>query len=77
MSPRTLQRRLKDEGQTFQSLVNGIREELALNYLKTSDISRAKISFLLGFENPNSFFMAFHAWTGETPQQARSLLRVS
>ena len=34
--------------------------------------SSAEISFLLGYEDPNSFFRAFHAWTGQTPERARA-----
>ncbi len=34
-------------------------------------MSGAEISFLLGFDDPNSFFRAFRAWTGETPDQVR------
>jgi AraC-like DNA-binding protein len=70
-STRTLQRKLKQEGQSFQVVLNDTREHLARHYLKTSSISGAEISFLLGFEDPNSFFRAFHGWTGTTPEQAR------
>ena len=35
----------------------------------------AEISFLLGFEDPNSFIRAFHDWTGTTPERLRSQLR--
>jgi AraC-like DNA-binding protein len=70
-STRTLQRRLKLEGRSFQALLSETREELARHYLKTSNFSGAEISFLLGFEDPNSFFRAFHAWTGKTPEQVR------
>jgi AraC-like DNA-binding protein len=73
-STRTLQRRLKQEGQTFQVMLNKTREDLARHYLKTSRLSGAEISFLLGFEDPNSFFRAFHSWTGETPEQARGVM---
>lgn len=76
-SSRTLQRRLQQEGATFQGLLNKTRENLAKNYLKTSNLSGVEISFLLGFEDSNSFFRAFHAWTGETPEQARSATYVS
>ncbi|ABK09976.1 MULTISPECIES: helix-turn-helix domain-containing protein [Burkholderia cepacia complex] len=38
-------------------------------------MSGAEISFLLGFEDPNSFARAFQAWTGKTPQAVRSALR--
>jgi len=37
-------------------------------------MSGARISFLLGFEDPNSFFRALHRWTGSTPEQARRAL---
>jgi AraC-like DNA-binding protein len=73
-STRTLQRRLRQENRSFQALLNETREELARHYLKASNFSGAEISFLLGFEDPNSFFRAFHSWTGETPQQARSVM---
>lgn len=74
-STRTLQRRLNREGQSFQNVLNETRERLAKHYLKTSSFSGAEISFLLGFEDPNSFFRAFHDWTGTTPEQARNAMR--
>lgn len=71
MSKRTLQRRLGNEGLTFQSLVNQTREELARHYLSQTKLSNSEISFLLGIENSNSFFRAFHDWTGTTPEALR------
>ncbi|MCG8342552.1 MAG: AraC family transcriptional regulator [Chlorobiales bacterium] len=75
ISTRTLQRKLKQEGRSFQDLLHKTREELAKYYLKTSNFSEAEISFLLGFEEPNSFFRAFHVWTGKTPEQLRKTLQ--
>jgi AraC-like DNA-binding protein len=75
VSSRTLQRRLSTEGGSFQTVLNRTREELARYYLKSSAMSGAEISFLLGFEDPNSFFRAFHTWTGETPERVRTTLR--
>lgn len=75
-SPRTLHRRLKGEGASFQTVLNATREELAVYYLKTSSYSGAEISFLLGFEDPNSFVRAFHSWTGSTPEQTRVALQL-
>lgn len=72
MSPRTLQRRLTDERQGFQALLDQTREELARYYLKTTKLSGAEISFLIGYEQPSSFFRAFGEWTGRTPKQMRS-----
>ena len=72
VSRRTLQRRLHDEATTFQSVLTATREDLARHYLAQTRLSSAEISYLLGFEDPNSFFRAFHNWTGQTPDQARS-----
>jgi AraC-like DNA-binding protein len=74
-STRTLQRRLNQEGKSFQSLLNSTREDLAKHYLKNSDVTGAEISFLLGFEDTNSFFRAFHTWSGETPGQVRRIMQ--
>ncbi len=74
-SARTLQRKLKREGSNFQSTLNDVRKELAMHYLKSSQMSGAEISFLLGFDDPNSFFRAFRNWTGGTPAQTRLALQ--
>ena len=73
VSPRTLQRKLREENLTFQTLRNEVREALARHYLTNSSMTSAEISFLLGFGDPNSFYRAFHSWTGQTPEAARSL----
>lgn len=75
MSPRTLQRRLKAEDTTFQQELDTLREELARNYLSKSDYTSGQIAFLLGYEDPNSFFRAFRSWTGQTPEYTRSILQ--
>ena len=76
VSTRTLQRRLRDEGTTFQQELSTLREKLARHYLAKSPYSSAEISFLLGYDDPNSFFRAFHAWTGQTPERARAAIRL-
>ena len=72
VSARTLQRRLQDEGTSFQQTLDTLRESLAHHYLRSTDMSSAEISFLLGFEDSNSFARAFQSWTGKTPQTVRS-----
>ena len=71
LSKRTLQRRLREENTTFQAVLNATREDLARHYLARTKLSGAEIAYLLGFEDPNSFFRAFHTWTGQTTEQAR------
>ncbi len=75
ISSRTLQRRLSQEGGSFQGVLNQTREDLAKHYLGNSTMSGAEISFLLGYEDPSSFFRAFQQWTGQTPQRARETMR--
>jgi len=72
LSTRTLQRRLQEEGSSFQKILDELRNSLAQHYLRSSSMSGAEISFLLGFEDPNSFVRAFQTWTGSTPQSIRA-----
>ncbi|WP_095588909.1 helix-turn-helix domain-containing protein [Actibacterium ureilyticum] len=71
-SKRTLQRRLKDEGTTFQAIMDDTRAALAITYLRDQKLSAEETSYLLAYQDPNSFYRAFHDWTGMTPAQARS-----
>ncbi len=77
MSPRTLQRRLRDEGTSFKAVVREIRERLSRHYLGQTRRSASEIAYLLGFEEPNSFFRAFHRWTGTTPESLRQSLQAA
>ncbi|MCB1290796.1 MAG: AraC family transcriptional regulator ligand-binding domain-containing protein [Mycobacterium sp.] len=72
ISTRTLQRRLGEEGATFQQLLADLRGQLAHHYLTQSTYSLAEIAFLLGYDNPNSFHRAFNQWTGQTPLAVRA-----
>ena len=72
ISTRTLQRRLGDEGVTFQQVLADVREGLARHYLTQSSLSLTEIAFLLGYDDPNSFHRAFNRWTGHTPLGVRA-----
>ena len=61
-------------GTTFQAILNETRESLALHYLANPSLSANEIAYLLGYEEPSSFYRAFQAWTGETPQAVRASL---
>jgi AraC-like DNA-binding protein len=73
MSKRSLQRHLQGEGESFQSILDATRSELSLHYLKREEFSVEEISYLLAYRDPNSFYRAFHGWTGMTPMQARAV----
>ena len=72
MGARSLQRRLAAEGTSWLEVLNRTRERLARHYLRTTTMSAAEVSFLLGFADPNSLFRAFHRWTGTTPESWRA-----
>ncbi|MFZ6046770.1 AraC family transcriptional regulator [Pseudomonas sp. CR3202] len=72
VSRRTLQRRLKEHGIEFSSLVEDVRRELALAYMKDSEYSMTEISLLVGYSESGSFTRAFRRWTGQSPQQYRA-----
>lgn len=67
MSRHTLYRKLKQEGMSFQDLVDQIRKEKALYYLKQNKRSLSDIAFLLGFSEISAFSRAFKRWTGTSP----------
>lgn len=70
LTPRSLQRRLKDEATSFNAVREQVRRDLTQRYL-AEKLSIAEISFLLGFSEPSAFFRAFKRWTGMTPIEAR------
>lgn len=72
VSSRTLQRQLREEGTTYQEVLARTREDLARHYLSRSGMRTAEIAFLLGYGDSNSFYRAFRAWTGTTPEAVRA-----
>jgi AraC-like DNA-binding protein len=70
LTSRSLQRRLKDEGTSFNAVREDVRRQLSRRYLDEG-LSIAEISFLLGFSEPSAFFRAFKRWNGVTPHEAR------
>ena len=71
LSTRSLQRYLREDGTTFQKVLDSTRAELARTYLTSTELNVAEISYLLAYRDPNSFYRAFNAWTGQTPQSVR------
>ena len=67
LNVRTLQRQLKAEDLSYQSLLEQVRKKLALIYINQPELSLIDIAFLLGFSEQSSFQRAFERWTGETP----------
>lgn len=72
MSPRTLQRRLEQEGVVFGELLNEIRRGLATHYLTGSSRPIIVIGGLLGFASPGSFTRWFVGEFGVPPRTWRA-----
>lgn len=75
MSPRTLQRRLAEEGTSYQQQLDQVRQQTARHLLTSTDLEAGEIAFFLGFEEINSFTRAFHHWEGTTPSRWREAAR--
>lgn len=71
LSRRSLQRRLADEGSSFQLLVDETRRELALRHLRDPRVSLTDVALLTGFADASAFHHAFRRWTGTTPREHR------
>jgi AraC-like DNA-binding protein len=70
-SPRTLNRRLAEEGVGFKRLLEEIRRHLAQEYLADRRLSIGEIAFILGYGDVTAFHHAFRRWTKLTPAQFR------
>jgi len=72
MSARSLQRRLREEGASFELLGREVRGRLAEAYLGDRGLTIGEVAYLLGFSGPSAFSRAFRRWTGQSPQAFRS-----
>ena len=73
MSERTLQRRLRAQGTSFQALTERTRERLARQYLAMSDMPIYTVAEQLGYADASSFHRAFRRWSGHAPVEFRRL----
>jgi AraC-like DNA-binding protein len=71
VSSRTLQRRLQNEGSSFQRVLEEARHQLARHYLNNSVLELNEAAYLLGYEDANSFVRAFRTWEGVPPARWR------
>lgn len=71
MNVRTLHRKLADEGQSYQQILDGLRSELACKYLQQPHLSVEDIARKLGFTESRSFIRFFKGCNGLTPGEYR------
>lgn len=70
-SRQTLYRRLKEEGATFEQVVDALRRRLARKLLRDPGVSIKEIGYRLGFSDPAAFSRAYKRWTGHSPSAER------
>lgn len=71
MTPQTLRRRLRDEGQGFRAIKDDLRRDAAIEYLARPELTLPEIAALLGFSEASTFHRAFKHWTGVAPGEYR------
>ncbi len=71
LSPRTIHRRLEEEGSSFRGIKDALRRDLALARLSKSRDSIAKVAADLGYADTSAFYRAFVEWTGMAPVHYR------
>ena len=69
---RTLQRRLREEGVSWSTLVEDVRRRAAFVHLQERTLSIEEVALLTGYAEVSSFHRAFVRWTGQTPGAWRS-----
>lgn len=75
LSPRTLQRRLRDSGLSFSRLVDETRQQLVLHHLRDPELELADVAGLVGFSETGSLARAFRRWTGQSLGEYRRTLQ--
>lgn len=74
----TLRRRLQQQEQTrFQDIIDDTRQDLAVSYVRDTELALGEVAFLLGFSSPEAFQRAFKRWTGQPPGQFRRQQRAA
>lgn len=75
LSPRTLHRRLIDEGTSFRELLDDVRRSLATEYLRSERMSIEEIAFAVGYTDLANFRRAFRRWESVAPSEYREKSR--
>ena len=67
----TLRRKLAEEGTRFRTILNDTRRDLAMTYIRDTELAFGEIAYLLGVASAEAFQRAFKRWNGQTPGEFR------
>ena len=68
---RKLARRLADEGERFSNILDRVRYDLAMRYLRQTRLPISQIGWLLGYGEASTFVRAVRRWTDSSPAALR------
>jgi AraC-like DNA-binding protein len=74
MHPRTMQRRLNDEGTTFEEIKDDARRDLAERYLSHPDLPLTQVTALLDYSEQSAFGRSCRRWFHVSPRELRNRL---
>jgi AraC-like DNA-binding protein len=74
LHPRTLHRRLKAEGKSFEGIKDEARRDVALRYLQHTDMSLTRIAERLGYAETSVLSRSCFRWFGVPPSRLRAQL---
>jgi AraC-like DNA-binding protein len=72
VSDRSLRRQLREQGISFRGLLDELRMQIALKYLRTTRLANEDIALALGFSDAANFRRAFRRWTSKSPSEIRT-----
>lgn len=71
---RTLQRRLREEGDSFESIKDSVRRDVALRYLRQPNVSLVRVTEILGYSETSVLSRSCNRWFSASPRQLRNEL---
>jgi AraC-like DNA-binding protein len=74
MHPRTLQRRLREEGTSFEDIKDETRRDLAERYLSQPDLPLTQVAALLDYSEQSALGRSCRRWFHTTPRDFRTHL---
>ena len=73
----TLRRKLAEEDTQFRAILNDTRRDLAIAYIRDTELAFGEIAYLLGFASAEAFQRAFKRWSTQTPGEFRRQQRLA
>ena len=75
LHPRTLQRRLREEGQCFEAIKDDVRRDVAMRYLCQPNVPLTRVVEMLGYSETSVLSRSCYRWFSASPRQLRNELK--